>query len=321
MTDFKKVFLTICAATLPAIGWCQFDPQRSQYMFSTSAYNPASVAQNGMCNVLGVYRLQWAGFSGAPKDVFVSGELPFTIGGVSNGVGLSFQNETIGLFENQAVSLQYSYKFQAWNGTMGLGLSAGFFSQDFDTDKADFTGNGNSPVDGDDVHKKDDGIVEGEQHDAAFAAGLGAFFSNESMYLGLSVANLNAPAFEVAGERQIRVARSLHLMGGYDLPLTNGDFHLKPSALFRTDFSSSQLDMTCLLDVKKKFHGGLGYRLGDSFEFLLGANLLNGLFLGYAYDLPLSGMIKSGGSHELCLKYAFKLELAKKNKYKSERIL
>ena len=99
------------------------------------------------------------------------------------------------------------------------------------------------------------------------------------------------------------------------------NLHVKPSVLFGTDFKSSVLNFTCLGEFKKRFSGGLGYRWGDSIDFLIGANLLNGLYAGYAYDLPVSGMIKSGGSHEICLRYSFKPEFSKKNKYKSERIL
>lgn len=322
MKDLKKWLVTVCTAAIPLLGWSQLDPQRSQYMYGTAAYNPGSIAQNDMCNVLGIYRLQWAGFSGAPTDVVVAGDVPFTLGGSKHGVGINFQKETIGLFENQSVNFQYSYKLPLWKGNLGLGLNIGFISQDFDYDGVDLTGNGKEPVSGDSYHKNVELQSGGEQNgDMAFTVGVGAYYSDDDLYAGLSVLNLNKPSFDFGKEEETNLPRLLHLMGGYDFALSNEDYHLKPSAYYRTDFSTSQVDMTCLLDVKKKYFGGLGYRLGDSFEFLIGANLINGLFLGYAYDLPVSGMIKSGGSHEVCLKYSFKLELAKKNKYKSERIL
>lgn len=327
MTNFKKLILTICATAVPAIMMAQFDSQRSQYMYSASAYNPGAIAQNDMCNLLGIYRLQWAGFTGAPTDIVVSADMPLTISGTKHGLGLNFQKESIGLFENQAFNLQYAYQMHLWRGQLGLGLSLGMISQSFDESGVSIDGiaSGNNSVtsgNGDDYHKTDNALSSlSDQNDMAFDASFGAYYSDESLYLGFSVLNLIKPKFEFGDNGETDIPRLFYLVGGYDMPLSNEDYHFKPSALFRTDFSSTQLDLSCRLDYRKRFIGGLGYRLGDSFEFLVGANLLNGLFLGYAYDLPVSGMIRSGGSHEVCLKYSFKLEFAKKNKYKSERIL
>ena len=61
----------------------------------------------------------------------------------------------------------------------------------------------------------------------------------------------------------------------------------------------------------------------DAVSFLLGIKVLNGLSIGYAYDLPASKIITaSHGSHELFLSYEFGLSFGKKDKkYKSVRIL
>jgi hypothetical protein len=89
----------------------------------------------------------------------------------------------------------------------------------------------------------------------------------------------------------------------------------------RTDFESSQIELSCLLEYDKRIRGGLSYRFGDAFVFLVGIDLFSGLSLGYSYDLPVSKMIMSGGSHEVYMRYSFKPEFSKKNKYKSDRIL
>lgn len=325
MVCLKKMLVTVCASALTFVAQAQFDTQRTQYMYGPTAYNPGAVAQNDMCNVSGVYRLQWAGFSGAPKEIIASGDVPFSISETKHGVGLTFVSESIGAFDKSAFVLQYAYKMKLWRGQLGLGLNLGFISKGLDGSELDFTGSGSTVASGDLFHES--GSLE-YQEQTAFDCGVGAFYSDDNLYLGLSVLHLNNPSFDYGYnggkdnfESEFNSERILYLTGGYDLPLSNEDFHLKPSALFRTDFNINSFDLTCLVDYKKHFVGGLGYRFGDSFDFLVGANLLNGLFIGYAYDLPVSGMIKSGGSHEVCLKYSFKLEFAKKNKYKSERIL
>lgn len=323
MMCLKKLLVTVCASALPFIGQAQFDTQRTHYMYGPTAYNPGAVAQNDMCNVFGTYRLQWAGFEGAPHEVFVAGDIPLSIAGTKHGIGVSFATEKMGVFDNKTFLLQYSYKMPLWRGQLGLGLNLGMINFGYDEKYvANFTG----AEDGKETpgHTAQELAQGSENTNMAFDCGFGAYYSDESLYLGFSVLNLNKPSLDVSlngSEDESSVARVFYLTGGYDLPLSNENYHLKPSALFRTDFKVNSFDLTCLVDYKKRFIGGLGYRFGDSFDFMVGANLLSGLFIGYAYDLPVTSMIKSGGSHEVCLKYSFSLEFAKKNKYKSERIL
>ncbi|HPD28143.1 MAG TPA: type IX secretion system membrane protein PorP/SprF, partial [Paludibacteraceae bacterium] len=84
-----------------------------------------------------------------------------------------------------------------------------------------------------------------------------------------------------------------------------------------------QMNVNLLLDYKEKYWGGLSYRIQDAVSFILGIKVLNGLSIGYAYDLPASKIITaSHGSHELFLSYEFGLSFGKKDKkYKSVRIL
>jgi type IX secretion system PorP/SprF family membrane protein len=318
----KRELIICFIALFPISGFAQFDAQRTQYMYSPTAVNPGALASNDMLNVLGVYRLQWAGFSNAPKDVIVSADMPFTIGDTKHGIGVSFQDENIGLFENQTFIFQYAYRFPLWKGNLGLGLNLGFIDQSFDYGKADVTGNKGSVVDGDSYHSDEDPMIPtSDQNDMAFAAGFGAYYSDTKLFIGLSVLNLNRPSFDFGEAEKTDIPQVFYLESGYDFTLSNEDYHMKPSVMLKTDFSSSQAVFSDLVEYKKKYSGGISYRWGDSFDFLIGMRLLDGLFVGYSYDLPVSGMISSGGSHEFCLRYAFKPEFSKKNKYKSERIL
>lgn len=305
----------------------QFDAIYSNYMELPETNNPGAVAQNEMMNLLGAYRLQWAGFSDAPVDMFFSVNMPFVVSGTKHGVGLVFSSENIGLFKNQSVLLQYSYKMKFWKGYMGLGLDLGFLNQTFDISDADFTGGGGSAVAGDEYHKDDDPMASkgpgGDGNSAlTFDAGVGAYYSDDDMFVGLSVAHLNAGTLDFGSDSaELYVPRIFYLTGGYNIPLSNAFYVLKPSTQFRTDFGDFQMDLSCLVEYDKRIRGGLTYRLGDAFVFMVGMDLLSGLRLGYAYDLPVSKMIVSGGSHEVYLRYSFKPEFSKKNKYKSDRIL
>lgn len=320
--SFKKGFVFLVFALLPAWVSAQFDAQRAQYMYGPVAYNPGATADKDMCNIYGDYRLQWAGFTDAPKNVVVAADLPFSIGDSRNGVGISFVDDKVGLFENQSFLVQYAYRLNLWHGTLGLGLALGAISQTYSGSEANFTGSSSNLQPGDEFHSGTSDDVTSDESDMCLEAAFGAYYSDDQFFAGLSVKNLNRPKFDVSDNYTLEIPPVFYLTAGYNMAMSNENLHFKPSFLACTDFNSKQLTLDCVLDIKKKIQCGLGYRLGDSFNFLIGAdNIFDGLFLGYSYDLPVSGMIKSGGSHEICLKYSFKLDLSKKNKYKSERIL
>jgi hypothetical protein len=63
--------------------------------------------------------------------------------------------------------------------------------------------------------------------------------------------------------------------------------------------------------------------VGGAMSALLGIELLNGIMVGYSYDLELSPLLKyNSGSHEITVRYCFDLSLDKSpQKYESIRFL
>lgn len=320
----KYIILFFVWLTTINVTYAQLDAQYSHYMDMPEAKNPGAIASNDMMNIFGVYRLQWAGFKDAPKEMFFSVNMPLTISGTKHGVGLAFSSDELGLFKSQDVLLQYSYKMKLHKGVLGLGLNIGWLSQTYDKANADFTGNGNAAIDGDDYHAQDDAYAYSGAEDNAvgFDVGVGCYYNDEKIFAGVSVAHLNSKSMNYGIDSTLMyVPRIFYLTGGYNISLSNTLYVLKPSTQVKTDFESMQVDLSCLVEYDKKINGGLSYRMGDSFAFLIGGNLITGLTIGYSYDLPVSKMIVSGGSHEIYLRYSFKPEFSKKNKYKSDRIL
>ncbi|MBO5828955.1 MAG: type IX secretion system membrane protein PorP/SprF [Paludibacteraceae bacterium] len=323
----KRLFIFIFFLCISVVrGIAQLSPQFSQYMEVPSAINPASIARDEMMSVFGVYRLQWAGYSGAPKDMMFSFTMPLKIGDTKHGLGLYFFSDEIGLFKNQSVLLQYSYKLRVLKGVLSLGLNVGFINQTFDKDEVDFVGAGGEEMSGDEYHESDDPILKeftaSESNDVAFDVSFGCEYSQDEFYVGLSVLHLNAARFNYGSDvYELYMPRIFSLTGAYELQTHKSDLIFIPSAQLRTNFSSWQCELTGLFEYSKRVRGGISYRFGDAFVFLFGVDIINGLRLCYSYDLPTSKMIRSGGSHEVSLRYSFKPQFAKKNKYKSDRIL
>lgn len=298
----------------------------SQYMEFQSALNPAAVAVDELMSVGGIFRLQWAGYSKAPKDLYFSVAYPFKVGNSCHGVGLVFSSDDIGLFKNQSVLLQYSYKFRLSVGEMSLGMNVGFLSQTFDKDGVDLTGGDGELMSGDEYHQTSDAFIDGftkdGYSDVAFDVSFGCMFRTDYYNVGLSAQHLTAPKIELGSEAyQMYVPRSYHLMGGYTFETHNPKWEITPSAHICTDFSTWQAEVTGLFEYNRRVRCGMSYRFGDAFVFLFGMDIIQGLRFCYSYDLPTSKMIRSGGTHEMSLKYSFKPQFSRKNKYKSERIL
>ncbi|MCQ2224307.1 MAG: type IX secretion system membrane protein PorP/SprF [Paludibacteraceae bacterium] len=316
-------FLTISILNTVA----QMQSQFSQYMELPTTTNPAAVAEDEMMSVFGVFRRQWVGFGGGPQNVFCSFNAPFKTGETKHGAGLVFSSDEIGLFKNQSVLLQYSYKTKLWGGRLSLGLGVGFIDHTFDKDNVEYTGGDEGKMmSGDDFHKENDPFIssftaEGYS-DVLFDVSFGCLYTGDKYYIGLSALHLNSGTIDLGSESyMLYIPRQFYLTGGYNFSTSNPLVTLTPSAMLKTDFISWQAEVSGLLEYNKRVRGGISYRFGDAFVFILGMDVISGLRLGYSYDLPTSKLIRSGGSHEVYLRYSFRPQFTKKNKYKSDRIL
>jgi type IX secretion system PorP/SprF family membrane protein len=119
------------------------------------------------------------------------------------------------------------------------------------------------------------------------------------------------------------VKGAMYLTGGYNYALPDTKYVLKPSGLFKTDFTTFQIDLSGRMDYDNKYWGGLSYRYQEAVVFLAGINIAGGLSIGYSYDLPTSKLITATwGTHEIVMLYSFEYVFEKRNKkYKSIRIL
>lgn len=316
----KKLILSFIL-TLVSIGtvFSQFDAQYSQYMFHNSAFNPAAVGEGEMIQITGQYRLQWLGMPNAGNTFLFSINSPLKIGDNKSGVGVRFLNDKVGQFTNQAVHLQYAYKKKLSTGTLSVGADLGFLSLGF---------NG-----GDSIHK----IPIGEYYDfttdpeipqtnvagISFDMNLGVYYSTPDYYAGISYSHLNSPTIQWGDFSEFKPRSTLYFTGGYKFVLTDPKYVIKPSTLFKTDFSSLQLDVSSIVEYDNKYWGGISYRIQDAVVFFAGINVAGGLSIGYSYDFPTSQILTvSSGSHELMMTYSFEYIFGQKtSKFKSIRIL
>jgi len=320
----KRVVLSILLLLI-SIGsvFSQFDAQLSQYMFHISSFNPAAVGEGNLIQITGQHRIQWIGIPNAGRTTVFSINAPLKIANISNGVGFIFLNDKVGQFITQSAHLQYAYKKKLGPGVLSIGADLGFVSLGFNNGDSIQDPKHTIPIG--DYHKisEDPEIPKSSVVGMSFDMNVGLFYSTPTYYAGLSYLHLNSPTVNWGDKSEFKEFGTLFLTGGYNFNLANPKYVLKPSTLFKTDYTSWQLDLSSRLEYDNKYWGGLSYRVQDALVALAGINIAGGLSIGYSYDLPTSKIITvSSGSHEIIVMYSFEYIFGKRNnKYKSIRIL
>ena len=319
-------YIVLCLGWLLCVGIvkAQFDPQIGQYMFMQATYNPAAVGDGELMRVYGSHRMDFTGIDGAPMTTYFSFSSPFTIGKTMHGAGVRFVNDQFGLFSNQSLYAGYAYKLRLGKGYLSIGTELGFMNLSFAVDSVDLgDGNDDYHVGSDEAVPNTSGSSEKGASGMGFDLGVGVYYSAASWWAGVSYGHVTNPTLQWSDKSSIRVRGTLYAAGGYNWRLKNKDWVLMPSAMLQTDFRAWDVNLTMLAQLRERFRFGLGYRIAGSVNVILGVDIINGLQLGYTYEMPANSLLKeSYGSHVLYLAYGFNVLKPKRtNKYKSIRYL
>jgi len=301
--------------------FAQQDPQYTNNMYYKLGVNPGYAGAENAISGLLLNRYQWVGYGGGePKTLVFSVDAAINAFGSPGGIGINIVSDQWGYYDNMWINLNYSYKVTTSLGTLGLGISPGFYNFNINPS--------NGWVSSDDVLNSTDGgagdnsIPQQESSQLAFDIGFGAYLYTNKYYLGVSVSHLNQAAVKYDDLASDYLVRHYYLMGGYNIKLTDPLFELRPSFLFKSDVASWQLDLNTNIVYDNKFWGGLSYRVQDAIALLLGVELFNGLRLGYSFDLVTSALKRNSfSSHEFFISYSIDLERSRNQKYKSIRFL
>lgn len=310
------LFTIVLLLTCVSLARAQYDVRLSQYFQAKPYYNPASVGATEDLNILALARMEWVGIKGAPLSFFAMADMPLTLGKTQHGVGVVLLTESIGLFQNTHVGLQYAYKQKLFGGTISGGFQIGLVNQSFDGSKVEM-------VESEYHQQTDEAIPTSQVSGMGFDMNFGLFYTHKKFYAGIGMAHLIEPELQLGENAYSYIGRTYNFMGGYNIQLPNPLFELQPSVFLLTDLQSFHTDITARLEYNKMFNGGVSYRVNESVGILFGVKI--GRFqAGYAYDFPITALGQAtSGSHELCVRYSLKLKKTKtgKNRHKSVRIL
>lgn len=157
------------------------------------------------------------------------------------------------------------------------------------------------PIDQNDPVLKSSGKESQVRPDIA----VGAFLQREKYYVGLSFNHLIKSTFDFGLSQRNALQTHAYLTGGYYYEV-NFDLRLQFSALVKSDFTKTTIDVGGIAYYKDTMWGGLSFRQSEAAILMLGYSLLKdkSLKLGYGLDYVIRDQdAKQPTSHEFLLTY------------------
>ncbi len=312
---YSKKFSLILVLTIlstPCFLFGQQDPQFSQFMLNKLMYNPGFTGIDEVLNASFVGRNQWMGFDGQPTTQFVCVDAPVPTG----GLGLTFMTDQIGAQQTNTFALNYAFRLMFDGASIAVGFNAGWLQNTLNGDA--YRAPDGSYESGA-MNHNDNMIPTSKVSSGTFDMGFGLYANLKNMYIGISASHLLNPKtrFDLdGGALEIEYKRNLYFMAGYNYELSDV-VNVRPSVLYKSDFSKSQVDLNVNIVYENNLWGGVSYRglsanSVDALVLLAGVNITNQIALGYSYDITTSGIKNySSGSHEIVFNYKL-LALGKK---------
>ncbi len=319
--------LLVCSLQLQA----QWDLPFSQHWKAKTFYNPSFAGETDKIQVVGLYRFQWTDIKNAPSRLMIAADSPIEFFGLRHAVGLVVYTENFDQMRNTLYAGQYAYKQKLGKGYLNIGVQAGMYELNFDpasyTLLPDSTANAQNSILVNPTTKK------------AFDLNAGISWTSKNVYLGISATHLTQPDYysvndtvaqsieqgnHVAGDStRSRIPRTYYFSGGCNIRVPGTLFDVRPMVWVQTDFKGVKGQASMLFAYNNRFSLGAAWRYEDGYSFFAGANI-QGVELGYAYDLYTAGIGKSSkGSHEISFRYRFPFDLFGKKiqPHKSIRLL
>lgn len=290
----KSIYKFIILAFLVGFtGFAQQDSQYTQYMYNTANINPAYAGQRNVLSIFGLHRTQWVGLDGAPKTNAFSLHSPINESNV--GLGLSFVNDKIGPSDESSISADFSYTVKAsetYKLSFGLKATANLLNVDYTKLN---------------IYDPNDPRFQ-NNIDNKFSPNIGAgiYLHSENTYVGLSVPNFLETKHYEDNEDYSTAKERMHyyLIAGHVFEL-NPTLKFKPSVLTKmVQGAPLQVDLSANFLINEKFTVGAAYRWSAALSGMVGFQVSDGLFIGYAYDAETTKLANyNSGSHEIFLRF------------------
>lgn len=312
------VFLTVIV--FDSIAFAQLNPRSTLYAYHQSSYNPAICGAFDYGTASMALRKQYVGFEDKSGPATTWFDVAMPIKSLNSGAGLSVAQTKEGFEKRLSAKLNYAYHINLGVGSLGLGLSAGLNTDEWDLSDAVYP-------DGTSDNFIETSIASQDRF-ANLLLGFGVFYQRGGLFAAASVTELNEPALKYDAGKTSYLKRHYWLTCGYEYQLANPKWTLHPSMIVKTTFSDWQASFDCRAVYNNFIIGGLCYTSSNDISLNIGAQFcdgskLDGLKAIFSYDIVTSRLGgESAGNLEFMVSYDFNIFVEKENKtYKSVRFL
>ena len=316
MKRYVSFVLLICLTVFQDIK-AQSDAHFNNFLEVENLYNPAAMNRNSRTNVVGALSMQMAGYTHAPVSMFIGANMPVPFGKQRNALGVGLFNETLGLFTNRRLLLDYSYKIGMGKGWLNVGVQGGVMSEEFNGSKLKAE-TSNDPA-----------FPTVNERGTVGDLGAGLLYVRGEWWVGASAQHINSPRVEF-GKTEGKTTRmdiepTLYLSGGCNIGLRNPLISVQPCFLVESDLDFYRVDLSVRASYQFNetlLYLGTTYTPGISVTAMVGGRI-GDVLLGYAYEFYTNGVGALNGSHDLMVNWATQVDFFKKGKnvHKSVRYL
>lgn len=312
MKGINYILVSMMLFVGATVCWAQQPTQYSLFMLNKYAYNNAYNGLDESLSLTGVFRKQWVGFAGSPLNVNFNAHLPIEY--ISSGVGLGFEYDAIGAYENVTVRASYSYILDLGkNGKLSIGLGGRLLQKTLDGTKL-LTPTGTYEGG---INHNDPNVPQGKVSALNFSMDAAVYYKHKFFEVGLAAINLTQPRLTFTSDvGAILYNRAYFLSATGNIKLTE-KFYLHPSFLLKTDFVKFQPEIAVILEWNNNIFGGLAFRgydaaATDALVFMVGMHITKNFTVAYAYDLSIGSLQSfNSGSHEVVLNYNLNKKIGK----------
>jgi type IX secretion system PorP/SprF family membrane protein len=268
----------------------------SQYLYNKLAINPSYAGCNEVFTVSIATRNQWIGQEGAPKTQTLSSHIPMK--NTNLALGLLLAHESIGARDYTSAFLYYAYRVRLSTGKLSLGLRAGVLSGKMNLDGID-----EDPV-----------YYDREPKYMLPNFGIGGYYYNDRMFIGLSVPLLlgyedGSDANRLKPYHSFK-SYSYYVISGYSFRI-DSRWEVQPSLLLNYAIAPGyNIDINCNVSYMNVIKGGITYRTNRTLILLLDYKFNYRFRGGLAYDYGFGAINRYNHSaFELFLQYEFRYKV------------
>ncbi len=317
----KKYILAILTLTLTRTAFAQ-DPQFTQFYAAPLYLNPAFAGSALAPRITANYRNQWPAIT---NYVTTMVGLDHYFDKINSGVGLLIQNDNQGQgrIQSTEIGLQYSYQFQVSEESfVRLGLQGSYVNRNINyfglTTGDQFTAQGF--ITG---STSNDPLLQSSPKNKYLDFSTGALFYSDWFWIGAAAHHINRPdqGFFATSDRlpmkgSFQAGLRIPLMGFTGLAdEQDREISFSPVILYKFQGKYDQLDVGAYLTYAPltigAYYRGIPFKRynqtlnnHDALAALIGYRM-DKFSIGYSYDVTVSTLGNSGGSHELSLSYIF----------------